>query len=63
MANRGVFRIERTGVVSLCVLFAAALLMAAAAGEAKPRHAMAMHGEPKYGPGFKHFDYANAEAP
>ena len=26
-------------------------------------HAMAMNGEPKYGPGFKHFDYVNPQAP
>ena len=26
-------------------------------------HAVAMHGEPKYGPGFKHFDYVNPDAP
>jgi microcin C transport system substrate-binding protein len=26
-------------------------------------HALAMHGEPKYGPDFKHFDYVNPEAP
>lgn len=26
-------------------------------------HAIAMHGKPKYGPDFKHFDYANPEAP
>ncbi len=26
-------------------------------------HALAMHGEPKYGPEFKHFDYVNPEAP
>jgi len=26
-------------------------------------HAIAMHGEPKYGPGFRHFDYVNPEAP
>lgn len=26
-------------------------------------HAIAMHGEPKYGPGFTHFDYLNPEAP
>ncbi len=26
-------------------------------------HAMAMHGEPKYGPDFKHFDYVNPNAP
>ena len=28
-----------------------------------PRHAIAMHGEPKYGPGFKHFEYINPNAP
>ncbi|MBM3581908.1 MAG: ABC transporter substrate-binding protein, partial [Alphaproteobacteria bacterium] len=26
-------------------------------------HGIAMHGEPKYGPGFTHFDYANPNAP
>jgi len=26
-------------------------------------HAIAMHGEPKYGPDFPHFDYVNPEAP
>ncbi len=26
-------------------------------------HAIAMHGEPKYGPGFSHFDYVNPNAP
>lgn len=26
-------------------------------------HAIAMYGEPKYGPDFKHFDYVNPEAP
>ncbi|GAB5470124.1 MAG: extracellular solute-binding protein [Rhodospirillales bacterium] len=26
-------------------------------------HALAMHGEPKYGPDFPHFDYANPDAP
>ena len=31
------------------------------AGEAL--HALAMHGEPKYPPGFHHFDYANPDAP
>ncbi|WP_395020344.1 extracellular solute-binding protein [Dongia sp.] len=29
----------------------------------KPVHGMAMHGAPKYGPDFKHFDYANPDAP
>ncbi len=30
---------------------------------AEPRHAIAMHGEPAYGPGFNHFRYANPDAP
>ena len=30
---------------------------------ADPRHAIAMHGEPKYGPDFDHFDYVNPDAP
>jgi microcin C transport system substrate-binding protein len=28
-----------------------------------PVHAVAMHGKPKYGPDFQHFDYANPHAP
>ena len=36
-----------------------ALLPAAAAGS----HGIAMHGTPKYGAGFEHFDYANPDAP
>lgn len=30
---------------------------------AEPQHALAMYGEPKYGPGFEHFDYVNPDAP
>ncbi|MFQ5935801.1 MAG: ABC transporter substrate-binding protein, partial [Acidiferrobacterales bacterium] len=30
---------------------------------AKRVHALAMHGSPKYGPGFTHFDYVNPDAP
>ena len=30
---------------------------------AEPSHAIAMHGQPKYGPDFKHFDYVNPDAP
>ncbi len=37
--------------------------LAGAALAAEPRHAIAMHGEPVYGPGFTHFDYANPAAP
>jgi len=29
----------------------------------KPVHALAMHGEPKYGPDFEHFDFVNPDAP
>ncbi|MFP3920622.1 MAG: extracellular solute-binding protein [Dichotomicrobium sp.] len=31
--------------------------------QAEPRHGIAMHGMPKYGPDFKAFDYANPDAP
>jgi microcin C transport system substrate-binding protein len=29
----------------------------------KPVHALAMYGQPKYGPDFKHFDFVNPDAP
>ena len=31
--------------------------------DVKPVHAIAMHGEPKYGPDFEYFDYVNPDAP
>ncbi|MFW5825361.1 MAG: extracellular solute-binding protein, partial [Marinobacter sp.] len=31
--------------------------------KAEPVHAIAMHGEPAYGPDFEHFDYVNPDAP
>jgi microcin C transport system substrate-binding protein len=31
--------------------------------KAEPKHAIAMHGQVKYGPGFKHLDYVNPDAP
>jgi microcin C transport system substrate-binding protein len=34
-----------------------------AATEPTPKHGIAMHGEPKYGPDFRHFDYTNPDAP
>ena len=40
-----------------------AMLIAAASGAAEPRHAIAMHGAPRYAPGFAHFDYVNPRAP
>ncbi|QPC41406.1 ABC transporter substrate-binding protein [Kaustia mangrovi] len=42
---------------------AAAALAPQPAAQAEPRHAIAMHGTPKYGPGFSHFDYVNPDAP
>ena len=33
------------------------------AAAAKETHALALHGEPKYGPDYKHFDYVNPTAP
>jgi len=33
------------------------------AEDVKPAHGIAMHGDLKYGPGFKHFDYVNVDAP
>ena len=53
------------------VLALSSALTAAAGGEparagvhdAAPRHAIAMHGAPKYPPNFAHFDYVNPAAP
>jgi microcin C transport system substrate-binding protein len=47
-------------------LFLAAAMLAAAsaaAAQGTVSHAIAMHGAPKYGPGFRHFDYVNPDAP
>ncbi len=41
---------------SFCALFASLTLGA-------PAHGIALHGQPKYGPDFKHFDYVNPDAP
>lgn len=43
------------------ILLAALLLPAQTM--AQSRHGIAMHGEPKYGPGFQHFAYVNPAAP
>lgn len=47
-------------------LFLSAALLpwgALSAQDVAPVHAIAMHGSPKYGPGFEHFDYVNPDAP
>jgi microcin C transport system substrate-binding protein len=53
-------------VKSVAAVVLAAVVAAAAPGGAEnvvSSHALAMHGEPKYGPDFKHFDYVNPDAP
>ncbi|MGB0631051.1 MAG: extracellular solute-binding protein [Alphaproteobacteria bacterium] len=44
---------------------AAALLLAAPAmaADPEPRHGLSVFGDLKYGPGFRHFDYVNPDAP
>ena len=46
------------------LLFAVALvIIAALPAQAEPRHAIAMHGDPKYPAHYTQFDYVNARAP
>ncbi|MGQ9370055.1 extracellular solute-binding protein [Azospirillum sp. ST 5-10] len=40
-----------------------ALAAATGAHASEPRHALALYGEPKYGPEFRHFGYVNPDAP
>ena len=51
---------RRVAVGVLIGLIAAAVAGPAAA---QPRNGMALYGEPKYGPDFRHFDYVNPNAP
>lgn len=39
------------------------LMLLALPAQAEPKHAIAMHGDPKYPAGFAHFDYVNPDAP
>ncbi|MCH7957963.1 MAG: ABC transporter substrate-binding protein [Proteobacteria bacterium] len=52
-----------TAALAGIAALAAIGLHGAGAQELTPRHAIAMHGEPKYGPDFKYFDYVNPNAP
>lgn len=47
-------------LITLLFIFTPGLAFAA---EAPPLPAMAMHGDPKYGPDYTHFDYVNPDAP
>jgi microcin C transport system substrate-binding protein len=52
-----------TAVLAVAAFAVTAAGIATAQENIKPVHAMAMHGTPKYPPGFTHFDYANPDAP
>ena len=54
---------SRTLLAAILLFTLAAPLLDAAAADPGPSHAIAMHGAPKYGPDFKHFDYVNPDAP
>jgi microcin C transport system substrate-binding protein len=53
-------------VIALALFMAMAIVPVpafSAAGQSQAAHGVAMSGEPKYGPGFEHFDYVNPNAP
>lgn len=55
-----------TRVAACCLLHKSFLLMLAlliSMNVAAAEHALTLHGEPKYGPDFTHFDYVNPQAP
>lgn len=53
------FRFGGATLLTMLVLF----LGGAGVRAAEPSHGIAMYGEPKYGPGFEHFEYVNPDAP
>lgn len=58
--TRAKYRFHRRLVVGLTGLLCALLAIAAIGA---PTHGIALHGQPKYGPDFQHFDYVNPNAP
>ena len=55
--------LKTTFIATAALISASVLPLTTWAEEVKPTHAIAMHGTPKYGPDFKHFDYVNPDAP
>jgi microcin C transport system substrate-binding protein len=53
----------RLAALALALTFAPAALAQTPAQKVTVAHAFAMHGDVKYGPDFKHFDYVNPNAP
>jgi microcin C transport system substrate-binding protein len=64
-SNRTPVRVRALASFLATILLVAlsAGLAGAQAAEPKPAHGIAMHGDLKYPPGFKHFDYVNPNAP
>ena len=57
-------QLQRTlSILSSALMLAAATTGQAMAEESTTAHAIAMHGAPKHGPEFEHFNYANPDAP
>ncbi len=52
-----------TALAAAALVALAALVLGSARPEAAPAHGIAMHGQPKYAPGFAHLDYVNPDAP
>jgi microcin C transport system substrate-binding protein len=52
-----------SALLPLMPLVGLAARRSSAQAAARKVHALAMHGEPKYGPDFRHFDYVNPDAP
>ena len=50
-------------VVALTLIAAAAPAWPRSAPAAQPTHGLSIHGDLKYGPGFRHFDYVDPRAP
>ena len=56
--------VRRSILIGICAsVIAFGSNLTTSAESIKPVHAIAMHGEPKYGAGFQHFDYVNPYAP
>ena len=53
---------HRAGMTAL-FLMVALFIAPAFAQSVTPKHAIALHGEPKYGPDFEHLSYVNPDAP
>lgn len=58
---KGMEKMPRSRVLALTLM--PFLALAVSGPSLAAEHALALHGEPKYGPDFEHLDYVNPEAP